>query len=74
VTASGDKTAQLWGVWPLLTVAYAEIAALRAWSKDERASLLLTEADPDPGQEQVPRAATILARYATGWPVIIRSA
>jgi len=56
VTASDDNSARLWGVWPLLTadtVAYAEIAALRTLSKDERASLFLTEADPASGQEQV---------------------
>jgi hypothetical protein len=60
VTASYDKTARLWGVWPLLTadtVGYAEIAALRDLSKDERASLFLTESDPASGQEHV--AATI---------------
>jgi TPR repeat protein len=56
VTASSDSTARLWDVWPLLTantVAYAEIAALRALSKDERESLFLTEADTASGQEHV---------------------
>jgi hypothetical protein len=56
VTASRDNTARLWGVWRLLTadtVAYAEIAALRALSRDERASLFMTDSEPAPGQEQV---------------------
>ena len=51
VTASGDNTARLWAVWPLLTVdtvAYAEISAVRALSREEQASLFLAEADaPD---------------------------
>jgi hypothetical protein len=54
VTASHDNTARLWTTWPLLTadtVVYAEIAGLRGLSKDERASLLLTEADIAFGQE-----------------------
>jgi TPR repeat protein len=60
VTASDDKTARLWGVWSLLsadTVAYAEIAALRTWSRNERASLFLTGADPAPGREHVTKSA-----------------
>jgi hypothetical protein len=60
VTASNDKTARLWGVWPLLTtdtVAYAQIVALRVLSKDEQASLFLTEADPAPDQERVTKSA-----------------
>ena len=43
-------------MWPLLTadtLAYAEIAALRALSRDEQAILFLTEADPASGQQQV---------------------
>jgi TPR repeat protein len=54
VTASADNTARLWAVWPLLTVdtvAYAEITALRALSKDEQASLFLT------GQERASASA-----------------
>jgi len=52
VTASpDDNTARLWAVWPLLTVdtvAYAEISAVRALSREEQASLFLAEADaPD---------------------------
>ena len=60
VTASDDNTARLWIVWPLLTadtVAYAEIAALGALSRDERASLFLTEADPASGQEHATKSA-----------------
>ena len=60
VTASDDNTARLWIVWPLLTadtVAYAEIAALGALSRDERASLILTEADPASGQEHATKSA-----------------
>jgi TPR repeat protein len=60
VTASSDNTARLWEVWPLLTVdtvAYAEITALRALSKDERASLFLTEADIVSGQEHATATA-----------------
>jgi TPR repeat protein len=60
VTVSDDDNARLWAVWPLLTadtVAYAEIAALRDLSKDERASLFLTEADPAPSQEHVTKSA-----------------
>ena len=56
LTASSDTTARLWDRWPLLTVdtvAYAQIAALRDLSKDERASLFLIEADTGPGQEHV---------------------
>jgi WD40 repeat protein len=54
VTASADQTARLWEVWPLLTadaVVYAHITALRGLSKDERSSLLLTEAESGSGQE-----------------------
>ena len=60
MTASDDNTARLWDVWPLLTadtVAYAKIAALRALSKDERASLFLTEADTASGQEHATATA-----------------
>jgi hypothetical protein len=52
VTTSGDNTARLWDIWPLLTadtVAYAGIIAFRALSKEERASLFLTEADTPSG-------------------------
>ncbi|TMJ53189.1 MAG: hypothetical protein E6G90_09385 [Alphaproteobacteria bacterium] len=55
MTASSDATARLRDVWPLLTadtVAYAGITALRALSKDERASLFLTEADNALGRER----------------------
>ena len=54
VTASWDNTARLWEVWPLLTAdtaAYARISALRALSREEQASLYLTEADPSAGQK-----------------------
>jgi TPR repeat protein len=47
VTASDDNTARLWTVWPLLTadtIAYARISALRGLSREEQASLFLTEA------------------------------
>jgi TPR repeat protein len=60
VTASDDNTARLWDVWPLLmvdTVAYAEIAAVRDLSKDERASLFLTEADTAFGQQHATASA-----------------
>jgi TPR repeat protein len=60
VTASSDETARLWAAWLLLTadtVAYAQIAALRDLSEDERASLFLTEADPAPDQEHATKSA-----------------
>ena len=59
VTASSDNTARLWAAWPLQaadTVAYAQIAALRDLSEDERASLFLTEADPAPDQEHATKS------------------
>ena len=49
-----DNTARLWAVWPLLTgdtIAYAGVSALRALSREERASLYLTEADAAAGQK-----------------------
>jgi TPR repeat protein len=60
VTASADNTARLWTVWPLLTadtVAYTQMAALRDLSKNERASLFLTDADTASGQEHVSKSA-----------------
>ena len=56
VTVSNDNTARLWEVWPLLTadtVAYAEISALRALSREKKESLYLTEADPATDQKSV---------------------
>jgi TPR repeat protein len=54
VTASQDSTARLWVVWPLLagdTIAYAGASALRALSREEQASLYLTEANATVGQK-----------------------